>query len=174
MQHHLVYNLLVCMADSQMSVRSKELRRIWDQKRIPVVLRRTGLGEKVRLRLPKQDDDHIWLRNGRRPDPKWNKLERCWEIPKKWFTDFVNRALDRYGNLYIIQPYVETEICASACQNATGHDCQCSCMGANHGAGNDGSWFEVSEAFSVRSSKPFLACRLLHRKMTHIKNREHT
>ena len=67
-----------------------------------------------------------------------------WELPKSWFNDFVDRALQRYGKVYIIQPYREQEICARACQEALGHECQCSCMGANHGVGNDGSWFEVS------------------------------
>ncbi|MEP1497973.1 MAG: hypothetical protein ABJK50_20985, partial [Pseudophaeobacter sp.] len=61
----------------------------------------------------------------------------------------------------IIQPYREQEICARACQEALGHECQCSCMGANHGAGNDGSWFEVSDTFSTRWGDRELACRLL-------------
>jgi hypothetical protein len=33
-------------------------------------------------------------------------------------------------------------------------------MGANHGAGNDGSWFEVSDTFSTRWGERELACRL--------------
>jgi hypothetical protein len=84
-----------------------------------------------------------------------------WELPKSWFNDFVDRALKRYGKVYIIQPYREQEICARACQEALGHECQCSCMGANHGIGNDGSWFEVSDTFSTRWGERELACRLL-------------
>ena len=34
-------------------------------------------------------------------------------------------------------------------------------MGANHGIGNDGSWFEVSDTFSTRWGERELACRLL-------------
>jgi hypothetical protein len=34
-------------------------------------------------------------------------------------------------------------------------------MGEHHGAGNDGSWFEVSDAFSTRWQQRELACRLL-------------
>ena len=74
---------------------------------------------------------------------------------------FSDRALQRYGKVYIIQPYREQEICARACQEALGHECQCSCMGANHGIGNDGSWFEVSDTFSTRWGNRELACRLL-------------
>lgn len=36
-------------------------------------------------------------------------------------------------------------------------------MGLHHGAGNDGSWFEVSETFAARWSDRELACRLLSR-----------
>jgi hypothetical protein len=82
-------------------------------------------------------------------------------LPKSWFNDLVDRALRLYGKVYIIQPYREQEICARACQEAQGHECQCSCMGANHGIGNDGSWFEVSDTFSSRWGERELACRLL-------------
>lgn len=138
------------------------LNYVWKQKLIPVVLRRTGRGEKLRARLPFADDNRQWLQNGRRSAPEWiGGSHAYWEMPKSWFNDFVDRTLHRYGKVYIIQPYREQEICARACQEAQGHECQCSCMGANHGAGNDGSWFEVSDTFSARWGERELACRLL-------------
>jgi len=137
------------------------LRYVWDQTQIPVVLRRCGPGEKIRVRMP-GPQSVSWVQNGRRIAPVWVGGEiRYWELPKAWFNDFVDRALQRYGRVYIIQPFREQEICAPACQNASGHECQCSCMGANHGAGNDGSWFEVSDTFSTRWGERDLACRLL-------------
>jgi hypothetical protein len=48
-----------------------------------------------------------------------------------------------------------------ACLGAEKHECQCSCMGANHGAGNDGSWFEITDYFATRWGERSLACRLL-------------
>ncbi len=118
------------------------LNYVWKQKLIPVVLRRTGRGEKLRARLPFADDNRQWLQNGRRLAPEWiGGSQAYWEMPKSWFNNFVDRTLHRYGKVYIIQPYREQEICARACQEAQGHECQCSCMGANHGAGNDGGWF---------------------------------
>jgi hypothetical protein len=134
---------------------------VWNQKQIPVVLRRTGKGERLRARLPYADDNRQWLRDGRRTAPEWIAAAAYWELPKAWFNDFVDRSLLRYGKVYIIQPYREQEKCAPACQNATGHECQCSCMGLHHGAGNDGSWFEVSDTFSTRWGEKELACRLL-------------
>lgn len=142
------------------------LAYVWKfQKKIPVVLRRNGIGERLRIKLPYADDNGQWLRNGRRIAPEWTDAKEnqpgYWEIPKSWFNDFVDRALVRYRKVYIVQPYREQEICATACQNATGHECQCSCMGEHHGAGNDGSWFEVSDTFSARWGNRELACRLL-------------
>lgn len=138
------------------------LKYVWSQAQIPVVLRRTGKREKLRVRLPFSDDNRQWLRYGRRTEPEWvGEPKAYWELPKAWFDDFVNRALARFGKVYIIQPFREQEICARACQEARGHECQCSCMGANHGAGSDGSWFEVSDTFSTRWHERDLACRLL-------------
>lgn len=138
-----------------------DMRRIWNQTTIPVVLRRSGKGERLRVRLPYSTGNRAWLRNGKRANLQWVADGRYWELPKAWFNDFVDRALAKYGKLYIIQPYREQEKCAAACLNAQGYECQCSCMGANHGAGNDGSWFEVSETFATRWGEHKLACRLM-------------
>lgn len=135
------------------------------QKKIPVALRRTGKGQRLRVKLPYSDDNRQWLSNFGRTDPVWFKTTSenpgYWELPKAWFNEMVERSLERYGKIYIIQPYRQQEICAPACRNATGHECQCSCMGEHHGAGNDGSWFDVSDIFSVRWGKSEVACRLL-------------
>lgn len=137
------------------------LQRVWRQTTTPVIIRRTKSGQQHRLRLPYGTDNRDWIRNGRRTNPIWQPQQRYWEIPKSWFNDFINRALVRYGKVYIIQPFRVQEKCAPACMNAIGHECQCSCMGLNHGAGNDGSWFEVNDAFATRWNQEEWACRLL-------------
>ncbi len=141
---------------------TKRLRVIWDQAKIPVILRRSGLGERNRVRLLGAKDDSIWLQTTGKSKPVWfGGKDQYWELPKSWFNDFINGALQRYGQVYIIQPFREQEKCSPACQNAVGHECQCSCMGEHHGAGNDGSWFEVSDTFATRWKRRELACRLL-------------
>ena len=67
----------------------------------PVALRRDGKGEQVRVLLPNADDNYVWIRNGRRIRPSWNPALGCWEIPKAWFNDFVNRCLRRWGLICI-------------------------------------------------------------------------
>lgn len=144
-----------------METDQSRLRRIWNQKNIPVVLRRNGKGERLRIRLPFNEDNRNWLQDNRRTRIEWSSTENCWEVPKSWFNDFVRRALNRFGQLYVVQPYREQEICAPACWNAAGHECQCSCMGANHGSGADAGWFEVSDTFATRWGERQLACRLM-------------
>jgi hypothetical protein len=97
-------------------------------------------------------------------NPLWVKNEKYWEFPKSWFNDFVNRALERFEKVYIIQPFREQEKCAPACMKAKGHECECQCMGANHGAGDKGRWFVVSESFATSWGSSQLACRLLKKR----------
>ena len=142
-----------------------KMRKAWNQKEIPIILRRDGNGEKLRIRLPLDPSNGDWLQNvranGRTPVWFGDEKKEYWEVPKNWFNDFVNRALEKYEMLYVIQPYNAQEKCAPACLNAKGHECECSCMGANHGAGNDGSWFEVTDAFATRWEGREFACRLM-------------
>jgi hypothetical protein len=125
-----------------METEKQKLKRAWEQDRIPIILRRSAKGERLRARLPFSPSNRQWLRNGRRAEPVWfGGAKKYWELPKAWFNDFVDRSLKHYGKVYIIQPFREKEVCARACQQAKRHECQCSCMGENHGAGNDGSWW---------------------------------
>ncbi|TGY87633.1 hypothetical protein E5163_14460 [Marinicauda algicola] len=140
-----------------------KIRHIWNQERVPVIHRRTGEREKHRVRLPYSKENRTWLQHSGRAEPVWNRLEKCWLTPKSWFNGLVKRCLEHYGSVYIVQPYNEMEKCAPACKNATGFECECSCMGAYHGIRNDGSWFEVDEAFAFRWKGQSLACRLLRR-----------
>ena len=80
------------------------LNYVWNQKETPVVLRRTGKGERLRVRLPFAETNRHWLQNGRRTRPEWiGGKHAYWELPKAWFNDFVDRALERFGKIYIIQ-----------------------------------------------------------------------
>lgn len=138
-----------------------KLKKIWNQQTVPVILRR-GKGHRLRLRLPYADGNRSWIQNSRRNSPEWYSLGRYWEAPQAWFNDLVTRCLSRFGKAYIIQPYREQEKCAPACWNATGHECQCSCMGERHGTGDPGGhWFIVSDAVATCWHQQELACRLL-------------
>jgi hypothetical protein len=138
------------------------LRKVWNQNGIPVILRRdSGL---LRLRLPFSNDNRNWLQSFGRTHPVWDKEKRCWETPKSWFNDLVRRSLEKYNKLYVIQPFRVQEKCAPACWNAEGHECNCSCMGENHGQGKMAGWLVISDTFATRWHDTEIACRLLTRK----------
>jgi hypothetical protein len=83
-------------------------------------------------------------------------------MPIAWFDDLIQRALERYGQIYVIQLYKQQQKCASACWNAKGFHCECSCLGASHGTGQPGGiWFELSETFAFSWGPTEYACRLL-------------
>lgn len=138
------------------------------QAQAPIVVRSGQKGDKLTARLPYHADNKRWLlamaTGTRRPEVSWAKQEGAWKLPVVWLNRFVERALERYGRLYVVQPFREMEKCAPACRNATDHDCQCSCMGANHGVGDGGGWFDVSETFSFRWGLQEAAIRLMTKK----------
>jgi hypothetical protein len=139
------------------------LAEIWRQAlvSIPVI---AFLEEGVFVRAPYQKDNRAWMLDEREERypwyPQWDSEGRFWRIPKAWFNDAVNLLLERYGKVYIIQVYSETEKCAPACRAAKRWECECSCMGKYHGA-DSGGWFDVSETFSFRHGARDLACRLV-------------
>lgn len=134
---------------------------IWKQEQIPLV-RRVGRGFDLRVKLPFKEDNRPWLGQLGRRKPKWNRDLKCWEIPQAWLNGVVELCLERYGRVYIIQPHRSQEICARACWEAQGLECQCSCLGENHGSHHSGrGWREVSETFATKWGAEEIACRLL-------------
>src|SRR4051812_2007853 len=115
------------------------LKAVWSQRDIPVILRRQGKGEKTRARMPGPLKyslaEETWIQNGRRIYPEWVHGASFWQFPKKWFNDFVERSLMRFTRVYTVQIFREQEICARSCMEAHGFECNCSCMGQNHGMG---------------------------------------
>lgn len=138
-----------------------QLKEIWRQKEIPVIGRK-GKSEPLLVKLPYAEDNQQWLRNERRNIPEWLCKFKCWKVPKNWFEDTVRRCLVKYGRIYVIQPYRKQQKCAPSCWNTVGVECECSCMGANHGSGKPaGKWHIVSDTFAVQWGTTKYACRLI-------------
>ena len=140
---------------------SIKLERIWSQRQIPVILRKGG-NNPILIGLPYAGNNRAWLKLNHRINPKWEPSSKAWSIPKSWFNDLVSKCLERYNKVYVIQPYREQEKCAPACWNAKGHECQCSCMGKNHGSrGPNSDWLVISDTFATRYKKVQFAVRLI-------------
>ncbi|AGI71921.1 hypothetical protein OA238_c18120 [Octadecabacter arcticus 238] len=101
----------------------------WRHKTIPMAIRSDEKRTKVLVHLPFGEDNRVWLHGLGKTRPKYVRDHQAWEIPKAWFNKFVEAALLRYRRVYVVQPYREYEVCAPACRNAKGHDCNCSCRG---------------------------------------------
>lgn len=127
----------------------QDFNRFWKQTRFPVIFQRQRPA-RLLIRLPYAVDNRIWLRNGEKNIPNWDKENGAWEVPQAWFERVIRLSFTRYGACFVIQLYREKEVCAPACWNALGADCECSCMGANHSSGQpSGRWYEVGETFAV-------------------------
>ncbi len=138
-----------------------KLREIWLQKKIPVVYRQEK-SKPLLVRLPYAADNRRWLKNEHRKKPKWDAKRKRWESPRSWFEDLIKRALSQFGCVYVIQSFKTQQKCAPACWNATGFDCECSCMGANHGSGDpSGRWYVISETLAVNWGEQQYSCRLV-------------
>lgn len=143
----------------------ERLRRVWNQRDIPVLLHR-GKGNRPRMRVPKDASNISWVRKNRHTIPKWDIDKKYWEVPQSWFNLLVRECIDTFGKVYIIQPYRAQTKCAPACWHATGDVCECSCMGEHHGMENpDGNWKIVSDTFATHWGDQEVACRLIERKI---------
>lgn len=143
------------------AVPAEELRKVLRQTSIPILIRR-GKGYPLLVRLPYDLLNRGWLSISGRRNPDWDDVRKQWEVPLRWFPDLLKRSLAKFGRVYVVQPYQEQERCAPACWDAEGDECQCSCMGMNHGSRSPaGQWRIVSDAFATRWGERELACRLI-------------
>ena len=146
-------------------VGGRYLERIWTQSRIAVVHRpRKG---HLKVRLPFAKGNRGWMKpSSRHKEPEWvsNVKHSYWSVPHGWFDRLIRQILMRYEQVYVISPYNMREVCAPACMRAHGVHCECSCLGVNHGAGVDSSWYVISETCAVRWKGESLAIKLVKRK----------
>jgi len=137
----------------------EHIRNVWLQNTIPVIQRpETG---KLKIKPPGNLFYHEWIHRPKKHTPIW--INNYYEVPASWLSWLVRTCLNQYGQVWIIQPYNDKEICSTSCQNAKGFECQCQCLGENHGQGDDGGggWYEVSDALKIRWSGKYVAARLL-------------
>jgi Recombination endonuclease VII len=63
-----------------------------------------------------------------------------WYLPRSCLTRLVIAATDRFGWVVVSRDMSRLSRCNRACLEATGVDCDCSCMGEHHGQ-DSGNWF---------------------------------
>jgi hypothetical protein len=98
------------------------------------------LDGQVVAKLPPQRGNCRWLREGvgiRSPRMEGDR----WSLPRNCLVKLVTAAIDRYGHIEVYRDMSRLSRCTSACLQARGLECDCSCMGEHHG--EEGyCWFE--------------------------------
>lgn len=64
-----------------------------------------------------------------------------WRLPRNCLLRLVTAAVDRYGYIAVWRDMSKLSRCTTACLEATGIDCDCSCLGEHHGQSSP-RWFE--------------------------------
>ena len=145
-------------------ISSAEGARIWRNGVIPVIYRPDRQSDLL-VRLPGARNAGLWndesfLRGDFLRQLTCDPKTKAWAIPRSRLNYIAARCLCRYQSLWIIQTYRPLEKCAPACWNAQGYDCQCSCLGENHGSGR-ALEHVVSETFAFERGGQKLAARFL-------------
>jgi hypothetical protein len=77
-------------------------QRIWSQTRVPVILHQ-GTGKPLLVRVPYAQDNRPWIRGDCRNQPTWDAARKQWETPRAWFNRLIDQALERHGQVYVVQ-----------------------------------------------------------------------
>jgi|SRR3569833_536614 len=80
------------------------------------------LRQSVRIRSPRLDGDR-------------------WHLPRNCMIKLVTAGVDRFGHVVVWRDMSRLSQCNRACLEATGLECDCSCLGVHHGQDAIG-WFE--------------------------------
>lgn len=98
------------------------------------------LDGKVIAKLPPQKGNYWWLKRTVRIRSPHLEGDR-WHLPRNCLVRLVTAAVDRYGYIAVWRDMSRLSRCTKACLEATGVECDCSCLGTYHGENSDG-WFE--------------------------------
>lgn len=106
-----------------------------------------------------------WLhaRLGERIRPEWNKHARRWEVSRRHLRPLVDALAEKFGEVEVTLEFSTKEQCDSRCQTAMNDDCQCSCLGENHGGGVFLDWIVVSDTTLIRHERYVRTMVVRHR-----------
>lgn len=91
--------------------------------------------------------NRAWLRSelGKRIDLRYIGHGR-WAIARPHLRTLIEACAERFGEVDVVLDFRTRDRCDTRCQEATGDDCVCSCLGENHGgAAYWKRWIPVGE-----------------------------
>lgn len=150
-----------------MKTRFKNATEAWQQFEIPVIVRTRkieGKNPRLRIRLPEHPDPFALLKgvNKRNRNPIEKEKQRYWELAYGRLNEMVETLSKTFGHVILIQPVRETMVCARKCIEASGFECECSCLGANHGSQHmDSAWYEIEDTYAVSHGAEYASLKVI-------------
>ena len=95
----------------------------------------------ITVRLPARTGNLAWLRASARVRSPKQDERGDWKLPRASLTRFITASVDRFGWAALCREISKLSACTRACQEATGAECSCICLGEHHGE-NSGGWYE--------------------------------
>jgi hypothetical protein len=102
--------------------------------------------------MPYRLGNRAWLHEelGDRVRPEWNRHDKRWELARQHMRVLVEALAQRFGSVEVSIDFRNGSRCDVRCRDAEGDDCDCQCMGENHGgAAYWRAWKEVGETTLV-------------------------
>jgi hypothetical protein len=88
-----------------------------------------------------------WLHQAckvRSPEPDADKV--YWHLSRNSLNAVLRASLDRFGVAILVRDAKRLAVCNVQCQEASGFDCACSCLGQEHGSAGGREWVEVGDS----------------------------
>ncbi|PRX91937.1 hypothetical protein [Allonocardiopsis opalescens] len=107
---------------------------------------------RIHLDMPYHPRNRDWLKSvlGAHSRPAWNRPARRWEIARPHLRTLVEALAHKFGSVDVIVDVRATRHCDTRCQEATGDECTCRCLGDNHGgAAYRKAWLLVGDTTLV-------------------------
>jgi hypothetical protein len=120
------------------------------------VWRPAPTGRRIVIRLPYAEGTRLWLRDvcGPGTRPEFDRTRKVWLVARPHFRRVVDALALRYGVVDVYVDHMVRSACGKLCQDATGDDCTCSCLGDNHGSHTwRREWHQVDEHWLIRNEK---------------------
>lgn len=150
-----------------MKRRFQNAKEAWQQFEIPVIVRtrkREGKNPRLRIRLPNHPDPFALLKgpNKNNRNPIELQKQHYWEIAYGRLNEIVETLAKTFGQVILIQPVREKLVCARKCVEASGFECECSCLGENHGSQHmDSAWYEIDDTYAVSHGEEYASLKII-------------
>lgn len=103
------------------------------------VPRRGADDSKMQIRLPYAKNNWrvvtYYMPKRARRNVVWDRDRKVWVVNRIYFRDVLASLVEEHPEVTVYQDYVPTSKCDTRCREATGDDCDCSCLGEAHAFG---------------------------------------